>query len=60
MDKLLTPKETSKFLGVREITLAIWRSEGKGPNYIKVGGSVRYSLLELKCYLTKNTIKVNG
>lgn len=40
--KLLTNGETAKLLGLKPNTLEIWRWQGKGPVYRKVGRLVRY------------------
>ena len=29
-------------------TLENWRSLGKGPNYVKLGGQIRYKIEEIK------------
>lgn len=43
-ESLATPAEVAAFLGgdFSEKTLANWRSAGKGPKFLKVGGLVRY------------------
>jgi DNA-binding transcriptional MerR regulator len=39
----MTPAEVAELIGVTEGTLAHWRTSGlRGPNYVKVGGRVRY------------------
>jgi hypothetical protein len=44
-EKFLTPQEVStRYKGVSEQTLAIWRHRGKGPRYTKAGGKVLYPL----------------
>ncbi|AVP34222.1 hypothetical protein C6W84_09505 [Acinetobacter baumannii] len=34
---LLTTKEAASLLGFKKNTLEIWRTKGKGPQFIKVG-----------------------
>lgn len=47
-DKLLTPKQAAEFLGVKETTLANWRSTKRyNLPFIKVGSLVRYKLSDL-------------
>lgn len=41
--KLLTNKDAAALLGLKPNTLDIWRIQGKGPIYRKVGRSVRYA-----------------
>ena len=43
--KFLTPQQVADRYGVVTVrTLANWRSIGQGPNYIKIGGRVMYSV----------------
>ena len=44
----LTPREAATFLGLSIRTLARYRSKGHGPAYYKLGGSVRYTLEDLR------------
>lgn len=37
MTDLLTPSELAVMLGMSPRTLANWRSNGKGPPYVKIG-----------------------
>ena len=39
---LLTPEEAAKYLTLFPGTLKQWRSQQRGPRYVKVGGRVRY------------------
>ena len=41
-ERLLTPKETAKFLRVSELWLAKARMRGDGPPYVKLGRAIRY------------------
>lgn len=50
----MTTKTAAKELGVGVSTLEMWRTKGKGPTWIKVGGSaVRYSRVDLDAWITK-------
>ncbi len=50
--RLLTPKEAAEFLGVPESTLAQWRSQGRGPLYVKLESRlVRYRATDLESYI---------
>lgn len=43
MDQLLSTHETAAQLGIASDTLRAWRTEGKGPEWIKINGwNVRY------------------
>ena len=49
--KVLTARETASFLGLAESTLAKWRCTGDGPQYLKLGKSVKYRLIDLNAWL---------
>jgi hypothetical protein len=46
LDDLLTSKEAATLLGIKSNTLEIWRHQGRGPSFLKLGDSpqstVRY------------------
>ena len=55
---LLTPKQAAEFLGVPKGTLSQWRSQRRGPPYIKLEGQlVRYRLADLEVYLSGHTVE---
>lgn len=55
-DRLYSPEEAAKYLGVVENTLSVWRSTGRyNLPYIKVGRLVRYRLSDLQAFLTRHT-----
>ena len=54
--KYLTPVDVEEMLGVKQQTLAHWRSQGKGPQYIKVGKVIRYSLDELERWIQSHNV----
>ena len=41
-EKLLTTKELAKYLDVAVSTILLYRAEGTGPKYLKMGRLVRY------------------
>lgn len=54
--QLLTTPQAAEYLGGLKInTLEIWRGQGRGIPYIKIGRLVRYRLEDLDAYLTKQT-----
>jgi len=55
MSKLLTTEEAANFLTVKKNTLEIWRSQGKGPDFVKVGRCVRYRAEDLESYVGAQT-----
>jgi predicted DNA-binding transcriptional regulator AlpA len=57
--ELLTPKEISQLLKISIHTLAKWRSQGQGPDYVKTGKSVKYSLDTIGNWISEKTINTN-
>ena len=58
---LLTPKEAAEFLGIPEGTLAQWRSQRRGPPFIKLElRLVRYRVSELEAWLEGRTVETEG
>ncbi len=54
---LLTPKEAAEFLGIPSGTLAQWRSQRRGPPYIKLEERlVRYRRSDLEEYLSGHLV----
>lgn len=54
---LLSPKETAEFLGIPSGTLAQWRSQRRGPPYIKLEERlVRYRRSDLEGYLSGHLV----
>ena len=49
--RTVSPEEAAERLGTQRSTLDNWRWAGKGPRYIKVGGRVRYRLVDLADWL---------
>ena len=50
--RLLTPAQAAEMLGIPEGTLAQWRSQRRGPTFIKLEGRlVRYRARDLEGYI---------
>lgn len=50
----LRPADLAERWAIPTKTLANWRSAGKGPAYIKVGGTVRYTLADVELHEAAN------
>ncbi|MGD1212142.1 MAG: helix-turn-helix domain-containing protein [Candidatus Acidiferrales bacterium] len=51
--RLLTPAQAAEVLGIPEGTLAQWRSQRRGPTFIKLEGRlVRYRVRDLDSYIS--------
>lgn len=48
---LLKPREVADRIGVHPDTLRAWRREGRGPNYVRVGGRIGYFEHDVKGWL---------
>jgi excisionase family DNA binding protein len=60
MNSLLTPAKAAEFLGLPAGTLAQWRSQKRGPPYIKLEGRlVRYRQSDLEKYLSQRAVETN-
>lgn len=52
-DGRMTPKGASEWSGYAEKTLAIMRSKGTGPRFIKRNGRIFYPLEDLKAWMNE-------
>jgi predicted DNA-binding transcriptional regulator AlpA len=53
--QLLRPTEAAKALGLHPQTLANLRHSGRGPQFVKIGTAVRYSVATLNEFIEANT-----
>ena len=53
--ELIPPAELSNRIGIAVQTLARWRSESRGPSYIKVGGRIVYKWSAVEAWLEANS-----
>jgi hypothetical protein len=51
LTKLLTTAEAAAYMRLKPQTLAKWRSHGKGPSFVQLGGKVFYRVAELDAYV---------
>lgn len=52
---LLNNDETADMLGVSRRTLPVWRVQGRGPKFIKIGKLVRYKREEIDAWMRQHT-----
>lgn len=50
-DGRLVAEDAATFVGHKPKTMAMWRIQGKGPRWVKVGGRVFYYLEDLKAWI---------
>jgi hypothetical protein len=53
--ELISQEQVAKMIGVKVSALQKWRVLGRGPDFIKVGGLVRYEVDALKAWLKSRT-----
>jgi len=56
-DRRLTVDETAAILSVSVKTLEAWRRLGKGPMFVKLGRSVRYTMRALNAFTDERTVR---
>ncbi len=52
---LLTEKHVAHLLGVKMTTLQMWRHQGRGPSFVRVGRLVRYQPTDVRLFIEENT-----
>lgn len=61
MDPMLTSSAVATELGIKERTLCNWRSQGLGPEYVKLspgrGGRIRYARSKVDAWLAQQAAK---
>lgn len=50
-ETLIPSRRLPLYIGISAQTLARWRHEGKGPEYVKIGRLVAYKVRELRRWL---------
>ena len=56
----LDPKEAAQLIGVSVQRLANLRHIGRGPDYIKIGSSIRYGLRDLQNYMDARKVRLQS
>lgn len=57
MGNLLKTEVAAEFLDMSPGTLRWWRSTGKGPQFVKCGGAVRYRTEDLEEWVASRIVK---
>jgi len=50
-NSLLDPREAADYLRIKVQTLANWRMNGRGPEYVRIGRLVRYRVAQLEAWI---------
>jgi len=56
VDRLLTTEEAACHLGVSAVTLERWRSQRRGPRFVRYGRYLRYRLSDLEAFLEHHLV----
>jgi hypothetical protein len=57
MTELMTQEEVAALFDVGVPVLANWRSAGKGPHFVKLGGRVKYRKVDVEEFINSNVRK---
>jgi predicted DNA-binding transcriptional regulator AlpA len=52
--QLLSPPDLSALIGVDQRTLAVWRSQRRGPDFVKLGRAVFYRRADVNAWIELN------
>lgn len=55
-DGRMSREHAAKYLGVAAQTLANWRSLGRGPKSLKLGGKVFYRITDLDAFIAATSL----
>lgn len=58
LDTLLTEKQLAEIFSLSDVTLRIWRTKGKGPPHVKIGGAVRYREKDVEAWIASRVVEV--
>lgn len=53
----LHERDAAQYLGCQPITLRAWRMQGRGPAYIRLGRSIRYTVADLEAYRAAHRVE---
>lgn len=53
-DPLLLTQEAAAILRRSVSSMNKWRGDGRGPRYVRVGGSIRYRLSDIRAFIAAN------
>jgi predicted DNA-binding transcriptional regulator AlpA len=59
-DRILTERELAEIMSFSPRTLQAWRQRQAGPPFIRVGRSIRYSLLDVIAWMKAQTCAPNA
>ena len=60
VEDYLNDVEAAKFLRLSPQTLRNWRTQSKGPAYIRAGRAIRYAINDLRDFMEQNRVNNVG
>ena len=57
--ELLSPADLAALIGVDERTLAVWRAQKRGPDFVKLGRAVFYRRADVNTWIELNVSPTN-
>lgn len=55
LNAMMNTPTTAERVGVKKNTLELWRMQGRGPKFVKVGRRVMYRVSDVEAFLDANT-----
>jgi len=59
-ETLMNDVQAAKFLRLSPQTLRNWRSQCRGPVYIRAGRAIRYAMADLRAFMEQNRVTNAG
>jgi len=59
-EKLMNEHEAAQYLGLSVFTLRAWRSQRRGPVFVRLGRAVRYRPDDLEAFLNEAAVEPLG
>lgn len=53
---LLDTEQAAAHLNMQPQTLRVWRTQGKGPRFVRIGRHVRYQMGQLDAFIEAQTV----
>ena len=58
--RFITENEAAEYLCLSPATLRRWRWAGKGPEFVKIGGAVRYDPVDIDAFIEQGRRRSTG
>ena len=55
--EFLNTREAASLLSLKKNTLEIWRVQGRGPAFVRLGRAIRYRIGDLENFVQKQTVQ---